>query len=402
MCLIKSILLRQISCIVDEHTLKSTPSRANSFYRSALLFDGCAGQDDDISTVDSKGDDDLNSLMDRGLEEVDDLLNTKGRLSVFGPAQVLSKETVAEERPSVPPPGQNEPGDGSSMGVARHPPNEGLERNSEDLAVSSAGPIQNPSDWSARGAGAHAANVLMSATTPAGSTGPIDVAPSRPGQTPARLEGGSPGEDRTNVRDGAVCHDEELNLGEEATRRRDGLRFYDYKTNTTGDGVVAGNVFSPPRRRAKGEKPFIQAKDVTLTYAQAKLFGLAGSSRLAAGPMQNEWEVCRSTENIWPGSGSPQPRSKSAGLVGRTHDDRGRRRHQHNAGTRTYSPSRMEHLAQPVPGRGRVGASAVPAAGWNSSAVRRWEQGRGGGGAGMGDEATFTWKRSKKAEAAMR
>lgn len=304
-----------------------------------------------------------------------------------------------KERPSAPAPAQNDPSDGLSMAAARHSPDEGLDQNSG--GISSAGPIQNPSDLCARGAGAHAANILMSATAPAGSAGAFDAASSRPSRTPARLERGSPSEDRTNFGDRVVCRDEVPNVGEEVTRRRDGVRYYDYKAKTTGDGVVAGKVFSRPQRRAKGDKPFIQAKDVTLTYAQAKLFGLAGSSSLAAGPTPNEWKVPKTGNTNWSGS-TQQPRSTSAGLVGRTQDYRGRRRHKIKAGIRTYSPSRMEHLSQPAPGRGLVDGSTAPAAGWNSSAGRRWEQGGGGGGAGMEEEATFTWKRSKKAEAAMR
>ena len=365
-----------------------------------MLFDGYDDQDDDIATTDSKGDKDLNSMMDRGLEEVDDLLSIKGRLSAFGPAQDSSKEKLTGENLSATAPALNGPRDGLSNTAAKHSPNEGAVQTKDDVAESSAGSTRNQQDMCARGTGAHAASVLMSATAPPGSAYPDNVASSPASPTPTRREGATP-----SGRDGTVYHDGALDVGEGAcARRRDGVRSYDYKARKSGDGVVAGNVLSPPRRRAKGATPFIQAKDVTLTYAQAKLFGLAGSSCPGARPTPSGLDVSRTGNTTWPGSGSRQPRdycSTGTGRVGRTPDGhRGQRHHKH-AGNRTYSPSRMEHLAQPAPGRGRVSDSTTPAAGWSKPDGHHRERGRGGE-AQTGNEPTFTWKRSKKAEAAMR
>ncbi|CAN0536286.1 unnamed protein product, partial [Ectocarpus sp. 12 AP-2014] len=78
---------------------------------------------------------------------------------------------------------------------------------------------------------------------------------------------------------------------------------------------------------------------------------------------------------------------------------RGRRGLQrHPQQTRTYSPSRMEHLARPVPGKGRAGGGETTPTPERSDGSPQQAGQRGG----RGEEASFTWKRSKKAEAAMR
>lgn len=120
----------------------------------------------------------------------------------------------------------------------------------------------------------------------------------------------------------------------------------------------------PPIRRRTRETPYIQAGDLTLTYAQAKLFGLTVPRFSPPSSLENPsialTNVLKATR-------------KSSWFESRGASSCGRPRGQ------TYSVSRMEHLAMPLPSR-------------------RGREKRGN----RYEDATFTWKRSRKAEAAMR
>lgn len=343
--------------------------------------------------------------MDRGLEEIDDLLSTKGRLSVFGPPQASSEgeaPKIGNHRPSSAA-GRDGPYDGLSVTAGEVTTaaagDGGWEQAKGDVGRSAPGSTQSPQHIrSARGTGANAACVLMSATAPTASAGAL-VASSflDQGSTTRELGWSSSaaminGDDRGVHSNQAPCGSEEV-----TPPPKGGVRSYMYEPGVhVHGGGNTDHLYSPPRRREKEVTPFIRAKGLTLTYAQAKLFGLAGSPHPAVGAMKSDLK----TNVTWPGPGSQAQTTggtRCTGLGESTRDSRQRQPQQNPR--RTYSPSRMEQLSNPVPGRGRFGDSCI---GGGKSADRQREgdgaQGRNGGGR----EAPFTWKRSRKAEAAMR
>ena len=329
---------------------------------SALLFDEDNGQGNDIDGSgsndddDDDDDDDLNSLMDRGLEEIDDLLSTKGRLSVFGPPQAPLQGGVGK-------PGDHRP----SPAAGRQGPDR------SDPSVTA----NKDTTAAARGTGANAASVILSGTAPTGPAGP-NPTNRELGRRPAEMN------------------------GDEATRpRNEGIRSYVYQAGGLhgggggGGGVIADHLYSPPRRREKeAATPFIKAKGLILTHAQAKLFGLAGTSAAVPPAVGIARSDAFKPNVTWPGSRSKTQTTggvtsrRASGLPGGSARE-GRRRQQQMNPRRTYSPSRMEQLSNPVPGRGRYGDR------------RREGDGRRDG-AGACKAPPFTWKRSRKAEAAMR
>lgn len=133
---------------------------------------------------------------------------------------------------------------------------------------------------------------------------------------------------------------------------------------STGD---TGDI--PPIRRRTRKTPYIQAGDLTLTYAQAKLFGLTVPGSSPASSSKNPSIVLTNVLKATRKSSWFESRGASSSSCRRP---RGQ----------TYSVSRMEELATPLPSR-------------------RGREKRGVGG-NRYEEATFTWKRSRKAEAAMR
>lgn len=339
--------------------------------------------------------------MDRGLKEVDDLLNTKGRLS--GRAQAPLKQEFTEIGYPKLPPSSNFP----SVTTAEIPTKtSGGARGQREAKLPTRSSTEQGRDISARGTGAHAASVLISATAPADSVGAVYAVAHHPinhASIPTqRALGGSSRETLVNGGDDAAAStDHEVpNSGEaEPTRGQEVVQSYPDGARPTTPCGVNGLQYcssSPARRRAKEVVPFIKVKGVTLTYAQAKLFGLAGSPYPGASCTDvglRASHANNSSDTSWRGSGSKRPESNAGGtgsgtsLNGNTHGGRSRRR-KHRARARTYSPSRMDALAQPIPGRARVN-DAIPAA-------KAAATGQGG------EEASFTWKRSRKAEAAMR
>lgn len=362
--------------------------------RRALLFDEEDNrQADDIGAGDSNDDDDLNSLMDRGLEEIDDLLSTKGRLSVFGLPQASSEGAMSEtgNHRLVPAGGRVDPGNSFSVAVVEGKmaaaSDGGREQPEENVCRLSPDSGQGQQHRSARGTGANAASVLMSATAPTGSAGAVDSSFLGRDSKKRELVGSSSGV----VIDG---DDRRVHSRDQARHEIEGeTRSYVYEAGELHRGGNADRLYSPPRRRDKEATPFIHAKGLNLTYAQAKLFGLAGSSHPAdAGVMKNGLKTAAVT---WPGSG-PHPQTagtRCTGLGGGARDTRQRQRQ--SQPRRTYSPSRMEQLSNPVPRRGRFGDSC---SGGGRSADCQQE---GDGHRGVSN-APFTWKRSRKAEAAMR
>lgn len=367
----------------------------------------------------SNNDDDLNSLMDHGLQEIDDLLSTKGRLSVFHPPPASSEGDMAKtgDHRSSPAAGRDRPDTSSSPVAADKDATVAAGGGSEreqpkgDVGHSAPDPKQKPQHTSARGTGANAASVLMmSATAPTGSAEAVGSFSSCTGPRRTRLELGEPSSATVVNRDGTGGHRNGQARdpcgGQEVTTqfpKREGVRSYVYGAGALhdgGGGIIADHLCSPPRRRSERERkatPFIKVKGLTLTHAQAKLFGLVGSS--AAAPPVVHGGVAKESDLkstvTWPGSGSKSQTtggtSKSTGLGGGSAAQEGSThgRQQPNPRRITYSPSRMEQLSNPVPGRGRSG--------------EHQRAGDGGkNGAGGGDEAPFTWKRSRKAEAAMR
>ena len=150
-------------------------------------------------------------------------------------------------------------------------------------------------------------------------------------------------------------------IGEHNSRKSAGSS--SVKCPTSGGDT---NVFQPKRRQPR-KGPYIRTEGLTLTYAQAKLFGLAVSDSPSIA-LANVLEATRASS--WCVSpGAVETRRLSSSLCARRRP-RGR----------TYSASRMEYLARPVLSGGARGAH---------------ERGRR-------QEASFTWKRSRKAEAAMR
>lgn len=129
----------------------------------------------------------------------------------------------------------------------------------------------------------------------------------------------------------------------------------------------AGDV--PPIRRRTRETPYIQAGDLTLTYAQAKLFGLTVPRSSPPSSFENPSIALTNVLKATRKSSWLESRGASSSSCGRP---RGQ----------TYSVSRMEHLAIPLSSRRGREKREVD--------INRYE------------EVTFTWKRSRKAEAAMR
>ncbi|CAM9908832.1 unnamed protein product [Ectocarpus fasciculatus] len=337
---------------------------------AALLFDEYNGEgngDGDIGTDDSN-EDDLNSLMDCGLEEVDDLLSMNGRLRVSGSAHTSSEEASRHNKLSTSTDGPN----AGQTGTAPVPAS-GL----------------HPKKDSARGTGAHAANILMSSTAPAGldrSPFPADRQTSCVSES---MLGGSPTEELLRRSDDTAANN---NNGDDHNTSTNGDKHlapqsycYDPRQDAAARGGGGGGVrlLSPPLRRpAKETAPFIQAKGLTLTYAQAKLFGLAGSPQLGEALASKGFTVAQINKRATTGSDTRTFRDEN--LQG------GQALQRHPQQARTYSPSRMEHLARPLPGRGRADGEITPT-------LERPD-----GSPHQAEEASFTWKRSKKAEAAMR
>lgn len=390
--------------------------RLGSIYRcpslgtlhSALLFDGddSLDKDHDVGDADGYGnDEDLNSLMDRGLEEVDDLLNTKGRLSVFGPPHASSGERAANA-------GSRKT---SSVLTAHETAATGGGIAQQEGEVH----VPHPTTTTARGAGANAASVLTSTTDPSGPSGTKSgTATYHPtASASALVQQGLGGLSRSAMasdqKDGVVPRDrnnnnynhnfESPNGEDNLERRQNGVQSYHYDTRVTVDpGGNDVNLSPPPRRRARDTAPYLQAKGLTLTYAQAKLFGLhaAGSPPTPATLTNGDREsphVINGANATWPGPGPRRAKiagSTSTGLGWSTRDGEER---QHRGHVRTYSPVRMERLARPVPGRDRAGGAATAGnVGAGGPLTRDQGTGRGTG------DAAFTWKRSKRAEAAMR
>eukprot|EP00903_Cladosiphon_okamuranus_P006171 g6068.t1 len=379
---------------------------------SALLFDEDNGQEDGRDASGSNeddDDDDLDSLMDRGLEEIDNLLSTKGRQSVFCPPQAsLEGDIVKTEDRRPSPAGGIDRSDKDTTVAAGSGKRE---QPAGDAGSSVLDPTRHPQCRSARGTGANAASALMSATAPTGSAHAAGSSPSLISPDPENLKLGGPAS-ATAVRcnSAGVHHNGQAQSpcgGQEVTTRskREGARSYVYEAgalhgSSGGGGVIADHLYSPPRRRCERERdaaPFIKAKGLTLTYAQAKLFGLAGSS---AGPPPVVHIGVAKQGGLkpaakWPGSGSkPQTtggtrRSTDVGGGSAAREGSRRRQQQSNSRRVTNSLSRMEQLSNPRQGKGRP---AGP-------------QGEGGGGRngeGADGKAPFTWKRSRRAEAAMR
>lgn len=192
------------------------------------------------------------------------------------------------------------------------------------------------------------------------------------------------------------------------------------------DAEAVSLLASSTRRRAKKEQPFIQANGLTLTYTQAKLFGLAGpafpgpppcpSSQgdpfcSSAVPLEKVLQATRASAlatTTWQGRGGQGEREgrkqtsnfDAAATAGRrsTTDKRNVASIARTAAA-TYCTSRMEDLARPIPGRGRVGSAGDGFLGGNTGLLATG--GERANGAKSGD-ASFTWKRSRRAEAAMR
>lgn len=167
-------------------------------------------------------------------------------------------------------------------------------------------------------------------------------------------------------------------------------------------GIMEGS-FSPSstrqRRRAKKDPPFIQSKHISLTYPQAKLFGLAGpacswsppklattSSECAQSvPLAKVLRAARTA----PWHSSATNREHSNRDLSSVEKERGKYGGGHTGNSAKYSTSRMEDLARPT-----AGFSSD-----NGAGSRSWQD---NGGTGGGGEAPFAWKRTRKAEAAMR
>lgn len=368
---------------------------------SALLFDEDNGHEDGFDEGNSHDDGDLHSLMDRGLEEIDDLLSTKGRLNAVGPPKASSEGHMANTRnhrrasaaagtddPDDGLPGTTEEGTAVAAGGGG-----GWEQPKGDIGRSAPDSAQSPQHRSARGTGANAASALMSATAPMGYAGAVGDYSSLGLESKKRGLGESSTAEMingVNSNGPAPCGSEEV------IRSRDGVRSYFYEAGALHGSGNADHLYSPPRRREKKVAPFIQAKGLTLTYAQARLFGLAGSPHPAGGVTKRDLD----THATWPRSVSQSQTiggARCTGLGGSAQNGR-QRQHQRNPG-RTYSPSRMEKLSHPLPGRGRLGDSCM---GRGKSAAGQREGVGGRGGIGGEGKAAFTWKRSRKAEAAMR
>ncbi|CAB1101912.1 unnamed protein product [Ectocarpus sp. CCAP 1310/34] len=354
--------------------------------------------------IDISKEDDLNSLMDCGLEEVDDLLSMNGRLRVSGSAHTPSEEASRNNNLSTSTIG---PYTGQTV-APRHgtAPTGGGVAQQGDAGVPASG--LHPKVDSARGTGAHAANILMSSTAPAGFDRSSFPANHPTPHVSESMLGGSPTEGllrcnndtaaNNNNGDGhdnnADCNDNTSPNGDEhLVPKNDGPQSYCYDPRQDAAARRGGGgvrLLSPPRRPAKETAPFIRAKGLTLTYAQAKLFGLAGSPQLAEALASKGFKAARKNKRATTGSDTRIFPDENL------QDGQGLQRHPQQS--RTYSPSRMEHLARPVPGKGRAGGGeTTPTLERSHGSLQQAGQ-RGGGG----EEASFTWKRSKKAEAAMR
>lgn len=346
--------------------------------------------------------------MDRGLEEVDDLLSTKGRSS--GRAQgTLDREGTDPGRPEHSSSAADDPANSSSATAGNPTKTAGGAREQREGIgrVQARGSREHAPEISARGTGANAASILMSTTAPAGSTDAVSASAHQPTpHTPISMQqvlDVPPSEALINGGNDEAAHtDNEVPSGDaEATRRKGAVQSYYIEAGTTtGSGVRGLRCPSPPRRPAKKAVPFIQANGISLTYAQAKLFGLVGSPYPGASFKDRSFRAANNTNNFDTSrgrAGSKRPETltggSGTGLNGGTHDGRSRPNKQHPR-ARTYSPSRMDHLAQPTPGRGRVNDEM--------SAAKAAARGRSAGHHSAGEEASFTWKRSRKAEAAMR
>ncbi|CAN0407801.1 unnamed protein product, partial [Ectocarpus sp. 8 AP-2014] len=374
---------------------------------NALLFDEYNGQGNENGDIDidNSNEDDLNSLMDCGLEEVDDLLSMNGRLRVSGSAHSPSEEASRNNKLSTSTIGPNTgqtvaPRNGTA-------PTGGGVAQQGDTGVPASG--LHPKVDSARGTGAHAANILMSLTAPAGLDRSSFPADHPTPHVSGSMLGGSPTEGllrcnddtaaNNNNGDGhdnnADCNDNTSPNGDEhLAPQNDGTQFYCYDPRQDAAARRGGGggvrLLSPPRRPAKETAPFIRAKGLTLTYAQAKLFGLAGSPQLGEALASKGFTAARRNKRAT--TGTDTRTFPGENLQG------GEGLQRHPQQTRTYSPSRMEHLARPVPGKGRAGGGETTPTLERSdgSPQQAGQRGRGK------EEASFTWKRSKKAEAAMR
>lgn len=299
--------------------------------------------------------------MDHGLAEVDNILRLKGRLSVLdpprgqGPAASNAPQKVDKPLPRTEEGGAQQGGAGDAKLLST--PDLSGRRNAKSAS---------------RGTGAQAAISLKSATAPL------------PGATAVSLRTTS-----GPAQPAMASHADEAYNGQQSNR--------DEKTphmlpTSGGNNSLHGCSPSLGRRRRRGAKeaPFIQAKGLTLTYAQAKLFGLAGTRDDPPPPsIAKASEIIRkSNATSWSRTSSRQ----NASSPGRRSRGRVDERQQHNH--TSYSPSRMEHLARPVPGKGKVNAKEGVDIGGGVS--------HGSRGVRTRAEASFTWKRSRRAEAAMR
>ena len=331
--------------------------------------------------------------MDHGLAEVDKILRMKGRFSVLDEPRKGQKGTTTPDDPELDETlpqlelGREQPLPRLAEGGGALPQLEVWAGQQQGAGVKRLSAIESPvRSHSARGTGAQAATSLKSATAPSGS---VNLASNPTGGTAPPT---------TTTSDGA---------GGSAYRVQDNNRGVapPHATVSTIGGNNKLHPLSPARRRrARKEPPFIQAKGVTLTYAQAKLFGLVGGGGGGGGndgrhpsppSVAQTSKIIRNATKSWPHTHSS--REKNAAdhdrrPRGRVQERRAQEGRQHR---HTYSPSRMELLACPVPGRGRV-LNTTDGVGVTRGGVLHV---RGVGGRTEGD---FTWKRSRKAEAAMR
>lgn len=311
-----------------------------------LLYGGLENQDD---VLNEEGENGNNSLEDCDLEGVDDILREKGRIGVFEASSAPEREIEGDASrchgPSITTP--NDEG---------QPARDGQTERVETMKVS---------NLNARGTGANAANTLKATT-----------APSLIARVRSPRPFGGAGHQAKAISD----------EGEESAQMTD--------VRSRSDGVlnaaISGTALHSPTRRKPTATPFIQAKGLTLTLAQAKLFGLARNINDSSAPIPL-------ATILKAHAGGVACHENGTLLSSREHYERTRRSKGYRRGgrrrNRTYSPSRMEELARPVPGRGRVS---------NEEICGNEETGPRARSRRRADDPSFTWKRTRRAEAAMR
>lgn len=371
-----------------------------------------------LSSFDN-GDDDTHSLMDNALEDVDDFLLKPERLGVIDDSMVqvdqrphqepekrlLQQNTVISEweaaassrtrerrnLSSHPSGSASDNVESSAANVGRDAEGPGVGKKDQNIANDEFLLVEKAND-SARGSGAQAAKAITNGDAGVVRTDVRKTAYSPP-TTTIPIDQPNP-----SVRGPEIP---ERHPDDSASHRQTASSFAHAPCNPQAAVADDPSSLSPTRnRRAQKEPPFVQAKGLSLTYAQAKLFGLAGpacpgspakpsvTADCCFQPVPLEKVLHAARSSTWYSSATAEERYRNP-RNGVVHLRGSNRSGQSNKTLCKYSKSRMENLARPVAGFPIEEEAINRVGGRDTSGARDGEQ-------------SFSWKRTRKAEAAMR